>query len=658
MGQQKYQMPDQIRAELQQLPLCLAVYYYKEGDYQFVMCSDQFCRALELDQDMIEEYLLNHTDVFFHPDDRTTLRSRVIEMARYPNTVYPFRMRLAVRGVYKWFNGNMQGKLLEDGGLLVYVCTMDITEDHNRHRRDKVKDILMSRVLDTTQNCMFWKDTERRFVGVNQAFLDFYGFPSEDVLVGKTDEDMGWHLDPEPFRQDELRVLQGESTYMVHGKCLVHGENRDILASKTPAWDGDEIIGFVGSFIDVTESYRQQQQIQQLSRELELSLDKERQLNVEMNQFLSRLSHELRTPMNAVIGLSTLGMEQDSLESARNYLDKIRVSGNYLLQIINEVLEMNKVEAGDIKLNPEPTSLHEIFREIHTIMDPLAAEKGISLELSPEGIQHDLVLCDKMRVEQILVNLLNNAVKFTERGGRVSLRTYQHLEKGIADTFFTVEDNGCGISPLFLPKLFRPFAQENKNPSKYGSGTGLGLTISRTFARMMDGDITVESRDGEGSIFRVLVRLEVCSEADAYTPAGTSVSYEALDGLRVLLAEDNLINQEVALGILARVGVRADLVSDGVSAVHLISNSPPGFYDAVLMDIQMPYMNGFEATKKIREIDREDTRTIPIIAMSADIFEQSVNRAAESGMTGYLTKPLDMDVLYRELLRQIRNSAG
>ena len=653
MGHSKYQMPAQVRAELQQLPLCLAVYHYKNGEYEFVMCSDQFCKALELDQDMIEEYLLNHTDVFFHPDDRATLHSRVIEMARHPGAVYPFRMRLAVRGTYKWFNGNMRGWLLEDGGLLVYVCTMDITEDHNRHRRDKVKDILMSRVLDTTQNCMFWKDTNRRFVGVNQAFLDFYGFPSEDVLVGKTDEDMGWHLDPEPFKQDELRVLQGESTYMVHGQCLVHGENRDILASKTPAWDGDTIIGFVGSFMDVTESYRQQQQIRELSRELELSLDKERQLNVEMNHFLSRLSHELRTPMNAVIGLSTLGMEQDSLEDARNYLDKIRISGNYLLQIINEVLEMNKVEAGDIQLNLEPVSLLKIFGEIHTIIDPLAAEKGISLVLDPRGIQQDMVLCDKMRVEQILVNLLNNAVKFTERGGHVSLRVYQHVERGIADTFFTVEDNGCGISPLFLPKLFHPFAQENKNPSKYGSGTGLGLTISRTFARMMDGDITVESRDGEGSIFRVLVRLEVCGENTAALPAGDSVSYEALRGIRVLLAEDNLINQEVALGILGRVGIHADLVSDGISAVHLIENSPPGSYSAILMDIQMPYMNGFESTKKIREIDREDTRTIPIIAMSADIFEQSVDKAAKSGMTGYLTKPLDMDVLYKELLRQI-----
>jgi PAS domain S-box-containing protein len=285
-----------------------------------------------------------------------------VELVRNPGVIYPFRIRLSCAGGYKWFNGNMKGVALEEGGTLIYASAIDITDDHNRHRKDKLKDILMSRVLDTTQNCMFWKDTERRFVGVNQAFLDFYGFPSEDVLVGKTDEDMGWHLDPEPFKQDELRVLQGESTYMVHGHCLVHGENRDILASKTPAWDGDEIIGFVGSFMDVTDSFRQQQKIQDLSRELEASLDKERQLNVEMNHFLSRLSHELRTPMNAVIGLSTLGMEQDNLEGALNYLDKIRTSGHYLLQIINEVLEMNKVEAGDIQLNIESASLHDIIK--------------------------------------------------------------------------------------------------------------------------------------------------------------------------------------------------------------------------------------------------------------------------------------------------------
>ncbi|MBQ4303654.1 MAG: response regulator, partial [Lachnospiraceae bacterium] len=264
--------------------------------------------------------------------------------------------------------------------------------------------------------------------------------------------------------------------------------------------------------------------------------------------------------------------------------------------------------------------------------------------------------CDKMRVEQILVNLLQNAVKFTERGGRVSLKCYQHEQKGIADTFFTVEDNGCGISPQFLPKMFRPFAQENKNPSKYGSGTGLGLTISRTFARMMDGDITVESRDGEGSVFRVLVRLEVCDEDEGAADGGAAVCYDALAGKKILLAEDNLINQEVALGILARVGIHADLAGDGADVLEKFAASPPFFYDAVLMDIQMPRMTGFEAAEAIRSLEREDAKTVPVIAMSADIFEQSVNRATEAGMSGYLTKPLDMDVLYRELLRQLRLS--
>lgn len=651
-----YHMPDPVRAELQRLPQCMAVFYYRDGEYQFLLCTDHFCQVLNLSRETAEEYFYAHSDDFFYPDDVPAMRSKLVELVRNPGVIYPFRIRLSCAGGYKWFNGNMKGVALEDGGTLIYASTIDITDDHNRHRKDKVKDILMSRVLDTTQNCMFWKDTERRFVGVNQAFLDFYGFPSEDVLVGKTDEDMGWHLDPEPFKQDELRVLQGESTYMVHGHCLVHGENRDILASKTPAWDGDEIIGFVGSFMDVTDSYRQQQQIRDLSRELEASLDKERQLNVEMNHFLSRLSHELRTPMNAVIGLSTLGMEQDSLEGALNYLDKIRTSGHYLLQIINEVLEMNKVEAGDIQLNIESASLHDIIKDIHTIIDPLAAEKGISLTLDPEGLDYDRVLCDKMRVEQILVNLLQNAVKFTERGGRVSLKCYQHEQKGIADTFFTVEDNGCGISPQFLPKMFRPFAQENKNPSKYGSGTGLGLTISRTFARMMDGDITVESRDGEGSVFRVLVRLEVCDEDEGAADGGAAVCYDALAGKKILLAEDNLINQEVALGILARVGIHADLAGDGADVLEKFAASPPFFYDAVLMDIQMPRMTGFEAAEAIRSLEREDAKTVPVIAMSADIFEQSVNRATEAGMSGYLTKPLDMDVLYRELLRQLRLS--
>ena len=653
---EEYVMPEEVRKELQGLPNCLIVFYYRDGKYKFVLITDRFCEVLHLTQETVLESFSRANTEFFHPDDLTALRSRLIELVRQPGTLFPFRLRFLVEGKYRWLGGNMVGRALPDGGTLIYVSSVDITQEKEKQAQSETKDLLMSQVLDTTENCMFWKDTERRFVGVNRAFLDFYGFPSEDVLIGKTDEDMGWHTNPDPFRNDEMRVLHGERTYMVHGTCMVHGEERDILATKNPAYDGDKIIGLVGSFIDVTEQYRQQRQVSEFSRDLEVSLDKERQTNQEINQFLSRLSHELRTPMNAVIGLSNLGLEQQDLESMREYLEKIRVSGKYLLQIINEVLEINKSESGEEKLNLSCTSLKEVMGDLHTILDPLVREKGITLTLDDSAIEYDCVSCDRTKLEQILINLLNNAVKFTESGGRIALHTKQKKDGNTVEMVFTIEDNGCGISEEFLPHLFRPFAQENRSPYGYGSGTGLGLAISRTFARMMGGDITARSRIGEGSVFEVTVRLPLCADpVPEPLPVETErTSYPELQGLRVLLAEDNVINREVAHKFLTRVGIDADTAEDGRKVVEIFEASAEGTYDLILMDLQMPFMDGFEAAQAIRALPREDAARVPIIAVSADVFEQSILHAQECGMNGYITKPLEMERLYQEILRHIR----
>ena len=282
MTEKMYVMAEEIRSEMEHIPNCTVIFYVREGKYELVMITDRFLEVLHLKRDTFEDYFFSNLAVFFHPDDRISLESKLYEMLRAPGTLYPFRMRLNVNGEYRWFRGNMEAREADDGGKLIYVTTMDITEDHNRHARDKVRDILLAKVLDTTQTCMFWKDTERRFVGVNQAFLDFYGFPSEDVLIGKTDEDMGWHDDPEPFREDEERVLKGASVRLVRGTCRVHGENRDIFATKAPAYDGDTIIGLVGTFLDATETLAQQRKIEELSKELARSLEKEKQVNADM----------------------------------------------------------------------------------------------------------------------------------------------------------------------------------------------------------------------------------------------------------------------------------------------------------------------------------------------------------------------------------------
>ncbi|MCR5294358.1 MAG: response regulator [Lachnospiraceae bacterium] len=659
MNETDFGLSAECIAAMEELPQCMVILSLYRGEYHLLLVTNRFLEVIGVDRKDLMAVFGEKKDYFFHPDDRIVLQSKLIEMIQNPGTLFPFRLRILVGNEYRWFRGNMRAKQDARGGMLIYISTMDITEDHNRHRRDKIKDILLEKVLETTQTCMFWKDTKRRFVGVNQAFLDFYGFPSDEVLIGKTDEDMGWHDDPEPFKSDEERVLAGATTHLVHGTCRVHGKNRDIFATKAPAYDGDEIIGLVGSFIDATETFSQQRKIEELKQELERALDKERQLNAEMGMFMSRLSHELRTPMNAVIGLSTLGLEQETLASAKEYLDNIRISGKYLLQIINEVLELNKVESGDLKLNLESTDLKEILRDLHAILDPIAAEKGISLMLDDSGIEYGNVCCDKVRLEQILINLLNNAVKFTERGGHVGLFVKQRLSGQYVEMAFKVEDDGCGISSDFLPKIFRPFAQENRNPSKYGNGTGLGLTISQSFIRLMGGDISVESEENKGTRFLVTVKFPLaCKIERKEEEVFREDSFESLKGLRALLAEDNMINQKVAAGILGRVGMYTDVAENGVELVRLFEQSPPGFYDVILMDIHMPYMDGFEASRQVRGLERADAAQVPIVAMSADIFDASVEMARKSGMTGYVTKPLDMDTLYSEILRQVGKKTG
>ena len=663
MAEHNYYIADEVRREMACLPQCFVILQYIDGHFDLVLATDRVYSLLGISKEMLRERYRNHFWQFFHPDDMPALRSKLREIFGHLDTVYPFRVRVKVRESYRWLRGNMQGRRLEDGTLLLYAAMMDVTEDHDRHQREKRNDLLMSRVLDTTPNCMFWKDTHRRFVGVNQAFLDFYGFPSEDVLIGKTDEDMGWHEDPEPFRQDELRVLQGHSTHMVHGTCLVHGETRDILATKAPVYDGDRIIGLVGSFIDATDRYERERKIEKLSKDLEKSLNQEKQLNAVMNKFLSRLSHELRTPMNAVIGLSALGLEQDTVAGARTYLDKIQTSGKYLLRIINEVLEINKIESGDYQLYPEETSVGDIYDAVAVIIRPLADSKQIELVLDRSGIEEDCgrVFCDKIRVQQILINLLNNAVKFTNPGGRVSLSAsvLPAAPGEIPLTVFTVTDTGCGIHPDFMPRLFSPFAQENRDPSKYGIGTGLGLTICDTFAKMMGGSIEVDSTIDVGTTFRVSLPLPPCGSTEMNDSAPNITAdkpdYSSLQGLCVLIAEDNLINQEVIQGMLNRVGITADIAPNGKRALEMFSASSPGFYSTILMDIQMPFMNGFDTARAIRALDRGDARTVPIIAMSADIFEDSRKKASECGMTAYVSKPLDMDHLYETLQKEIRS---
>ncbi|SDB06370.1 PAS domain-containing sensor histidine kinase [Butyrivibrio sp. INlla16] len=369
-------------------------------------------------------------------------------------------------------------------------------------------DQLFDKIINTTQDCIFWKDTHRRFVGVNQAFLNFYGFKSADEVIGKTDEDMGWHPDPEPFMQDEILVLHGESTHNVHGLCIVKGEVREIIATKTPIYDEGVIIGFVGSFMDVTEEQEHIRKIEQLNKLNDKLLDNEKRANRRMSEFLSRMSNEIKNPMNAISALSYLGMNQEDVDVLRSDMRKIYTSSHYLSRLMSDILDIDKIDGGNLNLDPKRASLDDIVDGVENVTKAFAKEKNVTVIVHREYRANPQVICDLGRAQQMVINLTNNAVKFSERGDTVEIYISSKKHGDFYRIRFVVKDEGCGIGSAFMPSLFRTFSQEKRNPSKYGTGTGLGLSVAKRLACLMKGDITAESEEGLGSTFTATIELD------------------------------------------------------------------------------------------------------------------------------------------------------
>ncbi|MDY3920528.1 MAG: ATP-binding protein [Candidatus Limivivens sp.] len=368
--------------------------------------------------------------------------------------------------------------------------------------------------------------------------------------------------------------------------------------------------------------------------------------------FLSNMSHDMRTPMNAIIGFSTL-LDRDASQpdKVREYNGKIAASGRHLLNLINDVLDISKIESGQKTLNISEFNLKELLEELSSVIRPQIREKQQSLDVRVCDVNGERFLGDRLRLSQILLNLLSNAVKYTPEGGQIELAVLglPETSRGYAHLRFQVQDNGIGISPEFLKHIFDPFTRENNSTASGILGTGLGMAITRNLVDLMGGTISVESTQGVGSTFRVELELRYCEQ-----PAETSHPEEAilpasgaseLEGLKVLIAEDNDINAEILEELLSYEGVSCDRTINGQEALERFRQTPPGCYDAVLMDIQMPVMNGYEAARAIRDLDRPDAGTIPIVAMTANAFAEDVQNAMEAGMNAHLSKPIDMTAL-------------
>ena len=405
------------------------------------------------------------------------------------------------------------------------------------------------------------------------------------------------------------------------------------------------------SFVRTTGMHKQ---IEAYEKELEQA----EEASQSKTSFLYQMSHEIRTPMNGIMGMLTLAQEKlDASHPAAQYLTRVEELSGHLLSLINDILDMSRIEAGKVELEEKAFSLRSLGNKLYDMFAKNLESRGINYEVNFEDMTIDYVIGDELRISQIIINFLSNAVKFTQEGEIIVTFRQMFLQDGNADLMIRVHDTGIGMDPEFINRIFRPFEQEGADTTRKYGGTGLGMAITDQLVKLMNGEIVVKSTPGEGSDFSVFLHLPVAEEpvpAEQIEKENTaeeaeSEEIEVFRGRRILVAEDNEINAMVAREILGQMGAGLDVAENGQRAVEMFDEKPENYYDFILMDVQMPVMNGRDAAKAIRRLPRKDAGEILIFALSADAFVEDERRSLESGMNGHYAKPVDFEALQKNV---------
>ena len=500
-------------------------------------------------------------------------------------------------------------------------------------------------------------DPDQTPVGVHFPYLERISWYAENCVTEKYRDGFREFVEPDNIRARlaseriiayrYLAARNGHEYYeMIRVAGVRRAEDRD-----------DHIVHAVG--LGLTEIDQEMRETMANNEALAEALVQAEEANKAKTAFLSNMSHEIRTPMNAIIGLDSIALhDPDISPHTREELEKIGASAKHLLALINDILDMSRIESGRMELKENTFSLREFLEQINIIVDGQCEEKGLIYECNVIGTPGAYFAGDELKLKQVLINILGNSVKFTDPPGSVRFSVEQtQTGDGRCSLRFTVTDTGIGMDEAFIDKLFDAFSQEDATTTNKYGGSGLGMAISRRMIDMMGGDILVRSEKGVGSAFTVTVPLQQASMPDAPDKAGEEAedtgACAPVAGLHVLVAEDQEMNAEILGDLLEMEEVSYEWAENGQIAVELFSQSGEKHFDAVLMDMRMPVMDGLDATRAIRRLERPDAKEVPIIALTANAFEEDVQRCLEAGMDAHLSKPVDIDALKLTLGRLI-----
>ncbi|MCM1272269.1 MAG: response regulator [Clostridium sp.] len=652
--------------------------YHADGDGELIYLNKSMLRIFGCDtRKEFEELTGNTFKGLVHPEDYENVQKSIelqIENSSYDLDYVEYRI-IQKDGTIRWLEDYGHFVHTDVYGEIFYVFVEDATErlQQRMDRLEKLNDYLWN---------AYTKERQYRKAILSEAVAFYEINLTKDIILTNS-----IHLDEE--NNEDLIKLMGMKSFKKYSECIVyqgrHVDNEEVdayyqffnrerlincyqkgeMEQIYDCWMTDAhgrrklvryayLLGENEHTGDVTALAIAKNMMEQVERQhlLRSALQQAKVASVARETFLSNMSHDIRTPLNAIIGYAEL-IKKHLKDSGRveDYIEKIANSGQQLLSIVNESLEVTRMESGEVSLTNEAFDMEELLDEVTKILRNQIKAKKTKLVIDKSGLKNSNVISDFMRIKEVLYQLLDNAVKYTDVGGNVKLTITENdiYLKGYRQYRFVVEDNGCGISERFIDKIYEPFARENNTTKSGVLGPGLGLSLVKNIIDMLDGDIEIKSKRGEGSCFTVtmLLRLQeehAVEEQTAEKQGGGQMPPS--DEICILLAEDNEINREIVEELLGDSGYTVESAENGSIVLEKLKNSAPGHFSMILMDIQMPVMDGYETTRQIRKLENQELAQIPIVALSANAFAEDFQRSREAGMNAHVAKPLNMQNLF------------